>query len=229
MTGMDFAQGGAFILMGVVVKRIILGILAAGAMSAHANLIVNGSFENNGSDLYANYGYWQTYNSITGWSNLGNKVEIQNNGLFGAAAVAADGAKWLELDRYGSYSITSQSIAAVAGQTYTVSFAYAGRPDAPAGDNKMIVDLNGVQKSYAASNSVYGGALNWTYATFSFTATGSDYITFKDSGLNDSYGMLLDNVVVDVAAVPEPATLGLFGIGLLAIAGVIRARKTRKD
>lgn len=209
-------------------KKIILGALAACAMSAHANLIVNGSFENNGSDLYANYGNWQTYNSITGWSNSGSQVEIQNNGLFGAAAVAADGSNWLELDSYASYSITSQSIAAVAGQSYTVSFAYAGRPDAPLNDNQMVVNLNGSLSSYATGNSVSGGPLNWTYATFTFTATGSDFITFSAAGPNDSYGMLLDDVAVNVAAVPEPGTLGLFGIGLFALAGAARARSKRK-
>lgn len=210
-------------------KKVILGVLAAGAMSVHANLITNGSFENNGSDLFANYGTWQTYNSINGWSNSGNKVEIQNNGIFGAASVAADGTKWLELDSYGSYSITSQSISAVAGTAYTVSFAYAGRPDAPSGDNKMAVTLNGVATNYSAANSINGGALNWTYVTFTFTATGSDYITFKDAGVSDGYGMLLDNVSVDVAAVPEPASLGLFGIGLLAMAGAVHARRSRKN
>jgi hypothetical protein len=210
------------------VKRIILGILVVGTFSAHANLIQNGSFENNGSDIYVNYGSWQTYNSITGWSNNGNKVEIQNNGIW-TGAVAADGSKWLELDSYGSYSITSQSIAAVAGQTYNVSFAYAGRPDSPTPvDNQMTVNLNGTITNYFASNSVTPGPLNWTYGSFSFTATGSDFITFKDAGLNDSYGILLDNVSVNVAAVPEPATLGLFGIGLLAMAGAVRARTKRQ-
>jgi hypothetical protein len=206
------------------VKRIILGILAVGALSAHANLIQNGSFEDNGSNLAVNYGLWQTYNSINGWANTGY-VEVQNNGLFGAGSVAADGTKWLELDSYASYSITTQSFAAVAGQTYSVSFAFAGRPDAPTSDDIMVVTLNGVQKTFSTTPSA-PGALNWTTASFNFVSTGSDFLSFKDGGPSNSYGMLLDNV--NVAAVPEPATLGLFGIGLLAMAGAVRARSKRQ-
>lgn len=209
-------------------KRIILGILAVGALSAHANLIQNGSFENNGSNLAVDYGLWQTYNSINGWSNTGY-VEVQNNGLYGVGTVAADGTKWLELDSYSSYSITTQSFSAVAGQTYTVSFAYAGRPDAPSSDDVMLVTLNGVQKSYSTVPSVGGnGALNWNTVSFDFVSTGTDNLTFKDGGPSNSYGMLLDNVSVNVAAVPEPATLGLFGIGLLAMAVAVRARTRRQ-
>lgn len=97
-------------------KRAALGILAAGILPAHANLIVNGSFEDNGSNMFANYGSWQTY---------------------------------------------------------TVSFAYAGRPDAPAWDDAMVVNLNGVNTYFSAAPSVAGGALNRTTASFDFVSTGA--------------------------------------------------------
>jgi hypothetical protein len=206
-------------------KKIVLGILAAGALSVHANLIVNGSFENNGSNMYANYGSWQTYTSITGWTNTGY-VEVQNNGLFGAAAVAADGTNWVELDSYASYSI-SQGFGAVAGQSYTLSFAYAGRPDAPIYDDSMLVKINGVSTYYKTTASTPGQPLNWLNGSFTFTSTGADVISFTAEGPSDGLGMLLDNVAVNVPAVPEPTSLGLMGLGLVAMAGFAKSRSKR--
>lgn len=206
-------------------KKIALGILVAGALSAHANLLVNGSFENNGSNLYANYGSWQTYTSISGWSNTGY-VEIQNNGLYGASSVAADGTNWLELDSYASYSI-SQGFGAVAGQTYTLSFAYAGRPDAPIYDDSVLVKVNGVATTFNTTASTWGQPLNWLTGSLTFTSNGSDVISFIAEGPSDGLGILLDNVNVDTPAVPEPASLGLMGFGLVAIAGFARSRAKR--
>lgn len=206
-------------------KKIALGILAAGALSAHANLLVNGSFEDNGSNMYANYGSWQTYNSINGWTNTGY-VEIQNNGLFGASAVAADGANWLELDSYSSYSI-SQGFGASAGQSYTLSFAYAGRPDAPIYDDAMLVSVNGVTTTFNSTASTVGQPLNWLNGSLTFTSTGADVISFIAQGPSDGLGMLLDNVAVNTPAVPEPTSLGLVGLGLVALAGFAKSRSKR--
>ncbi len=60
---------------------------------------------------------------------------------------------------------------------------------------------------------------------FAFTATDTlTTLTFTDlSVLGSSADGLLENVAVDVA-VPEPATLGLLGIGAMALMATRRRR-----
>jgi hypothetical protein len=224
--GLLFAVKEVSILKGKILNKLALSILLGGMVSANANLVINGSFENNGSDMYANNGAWQTYYSITGWSNT-YFVEIQNNGLFGAASVAADGTNWLELDSYAGYSI-SQGLGAIAGQNYSLTFAFAGRPDTNPIDNAFSVIINGAATNYGSGASASGGPLNWQTGTLNFTSNGADVITFNNLGGSNGLGILLDNVIVEAPAVPEPATLGLFGMGLLALMGLGKVRSARK-
>ena len=67
------------------------------------------------------------------------------------------------------------------------------------------------------------------YTSLTFVSSGNGLVDFL--GVSEvvfanfnSYGLGIDNVVVDAAQVPEPASLGLFGLGVV---GLIRARRRK--
>jgi hypothetical protein len=209
----------------------ILALVLTGVVSTHAELIVNGGFENNGSNVVQNNGGWILYTTLNGWSASG-VTEIQSNGLFGGA-LAHGGTHWMEMDAHlnspGSVAI-QQTLTTVVGQTYNLSFAFAGRPGYDSTENVLDVGINGSLTRFARNSSA--DLLNWQVYNIAFTGTGSDLIYFADGGLrtpgiNNTLGTLLDDVSV-VEAVPEPATLGLFGMGLLALVGFARKRNSRR-
>jgi hypothetical protein len=216
-------------------KTALFGLLAAGIVTVHAspiNLVANGSFEEGGT-VVADNGGWILYNPITGWGSTG-AVEVQSNGLYGAGSNAADGSHWLEMDSHlngpGSVAI-QQTITTVAGAQYDLTFAFAGRPGEGSTQNVLDVGINGAMTRYSKGST--SPTLNWEYFTLSFIGTGSDVIYFADGGLatpgiNNTLGTLLDDVSVTAQAVPEPGTLGLFGIGMLGLAFAARRRAGRK-
>jgi hypothetical protein len=219
-------------------KIALMSILTAGAIAVQAapitNLVVNGSFEDNGTSIFSsNPNGWVLYNPINGWTSTG-KVEVQENGLY-AGSVAYDGTHWAELDSHnnhpGSVAI-AQTLTTVVGMEYTLTFAFAGRPTYGVRQNVLDVGINGNMVRYQKGSAP--NHLNWEVLSRTFIGTGSDVIYFADGGLintqyNDTFGTLLDNVTVyGTQAVPEPATMGLFGLGLLGLVGFARKRSRAK-
>ena len=187
-----------------------LALLAVGAIRVWAaNIVVNGSFET----PTVTPGGFALFPSIPGWSLAsGPSIEVQNN--FNGVAFA--GLQNVELDSQGNSAIY-QDLVTTPGM-YMLSFAYSPRPGW--GENTMQVSWNGVVLSTLNSNGVGLTNTNWTVYNYNVMATGpSTRLQYASLGTSDSFGAYLDNVIVDNAAVPEPAsiTLCVAGLGTLLV------------
>jgi hypothetical protein len=190
------------------------------------DLVVNGSFE---QPVVADGSYVVT-STLPGWTTTGAGAEIQNN-VSSTHGVAFDGNQYVELDSY-SNSCMQQVVPTVAGQVYTLSFAYSPRPGYPASTNGIDVELD---EALIADLATDGTALShsvWTWNTYQFTAAGPTTMQFCAVGLNDGVGGWVDDVQV-VPGRPVPATRAS-AVATLAVlmliagaraAGTGRARK----
>lgn len=189
-------------------------IILLSSASAHANLIINGSFE---ADAQA-AGTWNIYPNLAGWTGGSNGIELRNN----VAGSAYDGSNFIELDTTANSSAT-QNIGTTLGTVYNLSFAYSPRTGVASTSNGIEVFWDGV------SQGTFTGFTNantaWALESLNVTGTGFDTLEFAAVGTSDSYGGSLDAVSLTTAslttAVPEPSTwammlMGFCGLGLIA-------------
>lgn len=197
---------------------ILTGLLLA--VSANANLIVNGGFEDNNVAA----GSWNYFSSasVNGWD--GDNIEIWNQ--FGGV-VAPEGQQHAELNAHpfdGSVFSIYQDFATVIGQTYDVSFFYSARESASEAFNFSVGSLAALLDDHVVGS--------WSQYTGSFVATSLlSTITFTTTDTS-TIGNFLDDVVVvaDVnsnphTSVPESSPLVMLLIGLVGL--VLIRRKNR--
>ena len=153
--------------------------------------VVNGSFEE--PPVYP--GTYSYFGSIPGWSlSFGSSIEINNdNTFFGLSA--ARGAQLVELDSEGSSGIY-QDLPTTPGATYALHFAFGARPESGPEDNVLEVWWDG--ELIAGPLSLDGSELttaSWTSYTYFVMATRSTTrLEFRDVGISNTYGTLLDDV-----------------------------------
>jgi PEP-CTERM motif len=191
---------------------LVAAMVALTSSGARADLIVNGSFEDN----FQAAGTWKIYKSpdiVTGWASGPAGIEIRN----GVEGTAYAGNNFVELDTTVN-SLATQNIATTAGSVYNLSFAYSPRTNIAATSNEIDVYWDGVLKGSYTGFTHANTA--WVLEHLNLIGTGSDTLEFRAAGTSDSYGGSLDAVSL-TAAVPEPSTwammiLGFLGIGFLA-------------
>jgi hypothetical protein len=174
--------------------------------------------------------------------NQGGPTSIKLDGAVVAdSADTQDGGYFLALDSVYEAAPIDINVATVAGQTYTVSFDYAGTQQpgyTGTTTDFLTVGLTGSTSQTTASLTVTQQSFTgWDAVSDTFTAasTGTEVLSFlaggTPSGANQEPAMtLLDNINVSTNSAPpppmtpEPSSLLLLATGLLGLGGIVRYR-----
>ncbi|WP_032096017.1 MULTISPECIES: DUF642 domain-containing protein [unclassified Alteromonas] len=206
---------------------VVISLLFLVCNVASANLILNGSFENN--DIKSNS--WKAFSagSVDGWS--GTNMELWDNFQ---NLNAFDGSQYAELNANGNggeYSIL-QTFTSSKGAIYDLSFAYAARRN---NDSFELEIFSGDNDSDLLFSQVFNDhkIKSWNEFYGQFIAD-SVSTTIRFSTINKgTLGNFLDNIVVNQASatagissvsVSEPMSLAVLSLSIV----VLMRRKRRK-
>lgn len=228
--------------------RLVTLLAIAGMVSpAHANLVANGSFENEGSvpasdagDGVSVYYYTAGSTDLPGWSILGasgQQVHNTTSKLLGSKASQGD--FWIDLTGVSGYNKgVSTTFATLADASYLLSFDLGALKAAGFGSVTAEVLINGVSAGLfshtpvAAAGNWQSAGIDWKTFNVPFLAasnTSSTTISFlgkANDALSNPSGIGLDNV--SVVSEPQAYGLALAGMGIVAFS-MHRRRRQGQD
>ncbi len=206
------------------------GLLLGGEAAQASNLLRNGSFEIGGNSGRLFLAFSASSTAINGWTVTQGSIDY-----VGKLWEAADGNWSIDLDGWKPGGI-AQTFSTMVDQTYLVTFALAGNPDAPPLLKEMRVAAAGQSADF--SFDITGKSfsdMGWLRKSWQFTAvdteTTLEFFSLSE-GKGRAYGAALDNVSVvaisQAASVPEPSSVaGLIAFSALG-AGWMRKRGGNK-
>ncbi len=236
---------------------IALAAAVPGPANAGLNLVQNGNFSaTGGMTQNTEFGTDAPFgDNLPDWSSVGSKAYNilwfagtqstvnasgqYSNGTSGSEKLYAtttnppSGDNFISMD--GDPTLTgavTQSISGlVANSLYQVSFSWgAGQLQSKTGATTESIEVSlGAQNQFTntVSNGT-GGFSGWYQASFNFVATSAtETLSFLSKGTPSGLPPVAVLTDISLTKVPEPAAIGLFGIGLGAL-GVLRGlrRKT---
>ncbi|MBI5665289.1 MAG: DUF642 domain-containing protein [Nitrospirae bacterium] len=193
---------------------IIILMLCYVPVYANTNIVINGGFES--PDINSGLGYRILGPDIIGWTS-NDLIEIQDYTMF----TPYDGSQYMELAVYSNVTI-SQSLATNPNELYTLSFAFAGRPDTSVLTNGLNVFWGGAQLNPFTIIANPETEPGWTvYSYYDLIPTGSaTLLQFQGGMASDQFGSYIDGVSVTSNAIaPEPISSILFVTGGTLLAG----------
>ncbi|MBK7665157.1 MAG: DUF642 domain-containing protein [Sterolibacteriaceae bacterium] len=209
----------------------LFAIAGLSSAAAHAQYVVNGSFESVAGVVPANGFLTLAAGStaLTGWT-IGavvpgaSSIDVVDKGYF---VPPAGGNYVVDLVGTPGAGSISQSLALPTGQ-YHLNFDYAGNFESgdpfkaayvQTGNSYSVIVDFGTPGSLAP-----GGTPAWKHASFLFDAIVPPPTTlaFTNIAGGQFSGVLLDNV--NVTAVPEPESYALMLAGLAMMGGIARRR-----
>ncbi len=159
-----------------------------GSGTEFINRLINGGFEENNAPAW----YYGVFQNLRGWTKAsGYGIEIQTNGFNGFSPKS--GRALLELDSSGANSNSAmyQDIATGAGQTFQLKFSYMARVF------NAGTDTNDIEVWWEGNLLTRISHDKWGWQDYNLVvkATGAtSRLMFKATGLQDTYGGLLDDV-----------------------------------
>ncbi len=179
-------------------------------------------------------GWAGNYTSFSNWIVTDGYVDLAGYGSWDFLGTGSPYGVYVDLDGSNNKAGTlrSRTDFILAPGTLLLQFDLAGSQRGEYEnyrDNKVNVKLGTLYDETFTPNA---NDLFTTYSRYINIVTATNaYLIFQNmpDGTydGDNIGALLDNVKLTVTTIPEPATLMMFGLGLLGVAGVSRRKKSK--